>query len=233
MQHSRTRALFVVVFVALLVAAGCGSDSKTSSGAGGSSSSSSSTSSTTIPSTEQPTTAIWPFAESTTRYSEPEAAAAGFAIDYLGFVTPVMGAFAAGDNRSGEVTVQPTASGPVTTVAVRQLTNDDTWWVLTATTPNLQVEAPAANTSITTPVTISGQSTAFEGTVSVEIRQDGTATPVGSDFVTGGANGEFGPFSKAIAFTTPTATVGAIVLKTFGGENGVVWETSVVRVRFG
>ncbi len=228
----RTAIIALLGLVAVLLAVGCGSDAKTS-GAGGSSSSSSSTSSTTIPSTEQPDDAIWPFAESTTRYSQPEAAAAGFAVDYLGFVSPVMGAFAAGDTRSGEVTVQPTPSGPVTTVAVRQLTDDDTWWVLAATTPNLQLEGPAPDSSITPPVTISGQSTAFEGTVTVEVREDGTVTPIGSDFVTGGANGELGPFSKAIPFTPATATSGAIVLKTFGGENGVVWESSVVRVRFG
>jgi hypothetical protein len=233
MSLRRERALVPALLVLIaLLATGCGNDSD-SSGSDSSSSSSTSTTTTTIPSTEQPATAIWPFTDSTTRYSEPAAAAEGFAIDYLGFATPVIGTFAAGDSRSGEVTVQPTPTGPVTTVAVRQLTNDDTWWVLAAITPNLQLQVPNANTSITSPVTLSGESTAFEGTVTVEVREDGTVTPVGSDFVTGGANGEFGPFSKAISFTPPTAASGAIVLKTFGGENGVVWEATVIRVQFG
>ena len=232
MKNRAERALLAASFVALLVAAGCGSDSKTTTDSTGSGSGSSTTS-TTAPSTAQPDDAVWPFADSETRYSEPEPAAEGFAVDYLGFVDPVIGTFMADDSRSGEVTVQPNSSGPVTTVALRKLTTDETWWVQAATTPNLQLEVPAANASITSPVTLSGRSTAFEGTVSVEIRQDGTVTPVGTDFVTGGANGELGPFSEAIGYTPPAAASGAIVLKTFGGEEGILWEASVVRVQFG
>ena len=72
----------------------------------------------------------------------------------------------------------------------------------------------------------------MEGTVSVEIRQDGTRAPVATDFVTGGGNGRMGPFSKAITFDPPTAKAGSIILKTFGTENNVLWEATVVRVQF-
>jgi len=224
------RALPAILLVALLVAAGCGSGSKTTTA---SSRSTTSTSSTLPRPAAQPDTAVWPFADSTTRYADPERAAEGFAVDFLGFVDPVIGAFTPGDSRSGEVTVQARSTGPVTTVVVRKLTADGTWWVLAAATPNLQLRSPTAGTSITSPVTLTGQGTAFEGTVNVEVRQDGTLTPVATDFVTGGGNGEMGPFSKAITFSPPTASGGAIVLKTLGGENGVVWEASVVRVQFG
>ena len=202
-------------------------------------SSTTSTSSTTKPapstttgaSTEQPSSAVWPLAASPIRYTDPVKAATGFATTYLNFVNPVVGRFRAGDRRSGEVVVRPTSSGPQTTVIVRRLAPDDSWWVLGASTPNLQVQSPSAGASITSPVTLSGTSTAFEGTVSVEIRADGSTAPIATDFVTGGANGTFGPFSKSIPFDTPTGR-GAIILKTFGTENNVLWETSVVRVQF-
>jgi len=65
------------------------------------------TTTTTLAATEQPATAIWPFASSATRFSDPLLAAQTFAIDYLGFTRPLIGAFQSGDNRSGEVQVRP------------------------------------------------------------------------------------------------------------------------------
>jgi hypothetical protein len=159
-------------------------------------------------------------------------AAKGFAVTYLGFVNPVVGAYIGGDSRSGEVPIRANNSGPETTVMVRKLAPDDTWWVLGASTPNLQLQSPAWNASLASPVTLSGQSTAFEATVNVEIRQDDALNPLAKAIVMGGSNGQMGPFSKAVAFGTPTAPRGAIVLKTFSSKDGNVVEASVVRVRF-
>lgn len=236
MSMQRTR-LGAVVIVVSLVAIGCGSKSATTS-----TSSSSTASSTTIsvpgPSTTTtaaPTadTAVWPFATSATRYAEPVEAARTFAESYLGYVAPVMGPFQQGDSRSGEVTVQAKAAGPVTTVIVRQLAPDDTWWVLGASTPTLQLESPTTLATISSPVTLAGQSTAFEATVNVEIRQDGTTTPLAADIVMGGSNGQMGPFSKAVTFGPPQASAGAIVVKVLSAEDGAISEASVIRVRFG
>ncbi len=217
----------VIASVVALVAVGCGSESKTAP-----STTRTTQTSTTKPSTAQPGSAIWPFVGSPTRYTDPVKATKGFATAYLGFVDPVVGQFLQGDSRSGEVAIRPTTSGPVTTVVVRKLSPDDTWWVLAASTPSLQLQSPTTSASITSPVTLSGQSTAFEGTVNVEIREDGTVTPVATGFVTGGGNGEMGPFSKAINFGKPAARDGAIILKTFGTENSILWAASVVRVKF-
>lgn len=226
---SGTRSTVMALVVASVLA-GCGSESKSTPSTRREPSSSST--SAAGPSTVQPATAVWPFASSSTRYSDPVQAVRGFATTYLGFVDPVVGPFMQGDLRSGEVVVRPTSSGPETTVTVRELGPDGTWWVLAASAPSLQLRSPPAMASITSPVTLSGESTAFEGTVSVEIRQDGTLTPVAKDFVTGGANGEMGPFSKAISFPQPTASDGSVILKTFGTENSVLWEATVVRVQF-
>ncbi len=187
---------------------------------------------TTVSPTAQPATAVWPFASSSTRYSDPVAAATGFATTYLGFAHPVIGAFQQGDNRSGEVQVRPGANGMITTVFLRQLGADNTWWVLGATTAHLVLDQPKALATISSPVTLQGSSTAFEGTVNVEIRQDGTLTPLTTGYFTGGGNGKMGPFSKAFSFPTPSASAGAIVLKTLSARDGTVAEATVVRVAF-
>lgn len=190
------------------------------------------TSTTTAPSVDQPETAVWPFASSATRYSDPVQAATSFAVDYLGFVDPIVSGFQQGDSRSGEVPIQAKASGAITTVFVRQLAPDDSWWVLGAASANLQIESPAALAAIASPLTMSGQSTAFEATVNFEIRQDGTLAPLKEGFFMGGSNGQMGPFSTTVEFGTATAQGGAIVLKTMSAENGNIWEASVIRVKF-
>jgi hypothetical protein len=227
---TRIRCAFLAAMLAsTLGAAGCGSDSSSTT----STSRSTTTTSTSQPSNIQPGSAVWPFAGSPTRYTDPVEAARGFALDYVGFVDPVVGTFMAGDPRSGEVAIQPSPSGPVTTVVVSKLAPDDTWWVLAASTPNVQLRAPSASDTITSPVTVSGEGTAFEGTISVEIRQDGTVTPLATDFVTGGGNGLMGPFSKPIGFSQPSAAGGALLLSSRSGENGNIWEANVTRVSFG
>ena len=232
----------VVAALSLLLAGsaavGCGSSSSTSTAPTTTapstttpSTSVGTPSTTTAASTEQPETAIWPFVTTAEHFDDPVDAAKGFAVFYLGFHHPKVGAFKQGDARSGEVEIQPDGGGPVTTVLVRQL-DDDNWWVLGATTPNLQLTQPAALSGITSPVTLAGNSTAFEATVNVLIRQDGTYASLTSGTVMGGSNGEMGPFSHAFPFTAPTASRGAIVLKTMSAKDGSVVEATVVRVAF-
>lgn len=176
-------------------------------------------------------TAVWPQAGSATRYTEPVAAAKGLAVDFLGFQDPVVGEYMAGDSRSGEVEIRPTATGPVTTVFVRQL--GDTWFALGAATDNIRVTSPGALDAITSPVHLTGTSTAFEANVGVLIYEDGSMTPLAQNFVMGGSMGEFGPFDANIEFTTPHASTGSVVFFTRSMEDGRMWEAGVLRVRFG
>src|SRR5690606_34132299 len=117
-----------------------------------------------------------------TRFDDPVAAARSFAVDFVGFPEPVVGAFLAGDSRSGEVPVQATEQGPVTTVLVRQLADDGSWWVIGSATPNIEVDAPSWLTAIDSPLHLAGRARAFEGTVNVEIRADGQKGPLVQDF---------------------------------------------------
>lgn len=166
------------------------------------------------------------------RYNNPYAAARAFAVDFVGFTSPIIGEFAARGSRSGEVPVRATNPGAVTTVSLRQLDSTGHWWVIGASSPNLVLTSPSVGASITNPVTLTGQSTAFEATFNVEIRQDRTAPVLGGGPAMGGANGEMGPFIDVVSFTQPTQHRGAIVLKTFSMEDGTVVEATVVRVTF-
>jgi hypothetical protein len=175
--------------------------------------------------------AVWPDVSSSTRYSDPTAAARGFATDFVGFTDPVVGAFQAGDARSGEVTVQAKTAGPMTTVFVRQL--GDSWWVLGSSTANIQLSSPSALSAVTSPLHLQGSSTAFEATVNTAVREDGSTEPIATGIVMGGANGTMGQFDGTLGFTAPSSgTWGAVVLLTRSAENGNVVEATVVRVKF-
>lgn len=178
------------------------------------------------------TEAVWPFADSDVRYTDPVEAARGFAVDYVGFTDPIVGEFQAGDNRSGEVEVRSFENGPATVVLVRQITDDDTWWVLGSATENIVVEQPEALSTVTSPLTVSGEARAFEGTVDVELRGDGLDEPLASGFVTGSGGPDLGPFEGTFEFDQPDVFAGALVLFTLSAEDGSVVEASVMRVLF-
>ncbi len=233
-MRTLVKALSAAVLMAVL-AVGCDNDSSTERRTTTSIKERPATSSTSPPSTAVPVvdtdTAIWPFVTRSDRYDDPVKAARSFATEFLGFVDPIVGVFMQGDTRSGEVEVKASSPGPTTTVAVRQLGPDNTWWVIAASSANLQLETPTWNMPIASPVTLAGRSIAFEAVVNVEIRQDGTTKPLASDTVMGGGT-EIAPFSKAITFSQPTASRGAIVLKTLSPKDGNIAEAGVLRVRF-
>lgn len=192
---------------------------------------------TTAPSTVAPpapvdtATAVFPWASSAARYHDPVAVARAFAVDFVGFTDPLVGAYQAGDSRSGEVPVRPEATGPVTTVIVRQLGTDGTWWVLGSATESIRVATPTAGATIASPLTTTGAAVAFEGTVAVQVRQDGTRDPIGTGVVTGGGD-VMRPFSGRITFPPPVGGHGAVLYLTHSAKDGHVWAASVLRVRF-
>ncbi|MFN8019265.1 MAG: Gmad2 immunoglobulin-like domain-containing protein [Acidimicrobiales bacterium] len=190
------------------------------------------TTTTSTPGEAQPELAVWPFASGEQRFTSPVDAARSFATDYLGMASPVVGEFQQGDSRSGEVPIKPAETGPTTTVLVRQAAGDASWWVIGAASDHLRLEQPDALATISSPVALSGQSTAFEATINVQVRRDGSVDPIGEGTAMGGANGEMGPFATDLAFDAAGASSGAIVLQTFSEEDGGVMEASVVRVAF-
>ncbi len=133
--------------------------------------------------------------------------------------------------RSGEVVVQGTARGPRTTVLVRMLGTDGSWWVLGSATPNIQLSAPAVSATIASPVRLRGSSSAFEATVNVSIRADDRSQPLAEGYVMGGST-QLGPFDATMAFARSPSRFGAIVMYTMSSATGRVAEATVIRVRF-
>ncbi len=190
------------------------------------------TTTTTFTPTVDPAVPIWPLAQSSQRFEDPVSAARSFAVDFVGMIDPVVGAFQAGDTRSGEVPVQPRASGPVTTVLVRQL-EDDTWFVLGAATDDIRLDTPATGTDIDCPVRLTGEALAFEGVVQVAVRADQADDPIGSGIVQAGG-GPAAPFDGTVECNLDLLDdgvhYGSIVLSTEGGEDSRIWQFTAVRV---
>lgn len=176
--------------------------------------------------------AIWPVASSSQRFTDPADAARSFATDFVGFTDPVVGEFLQGDSRSGEIELRPRADGPVTTVFVRQLGPDDSWWVIGTATANIEVDEPTALATIDNPVRLSGRALAFEGNVNVEVRADGADEPLATGFVTGRGDGQLGPFESELPYAIPGTGRGSVMFVTYSAENGQVWEAAVIRVHF-
>jgi hypothetical protein len=153
-------------------------------------------------------------------------------VSFLGFADPVAGAFKQGDSRSGEVDVRSTAGGPVTTVLVRQVRSDATWWVIGASAADIEITAPSPAATVASPVRVAGRSTAFEATVNLEVRADGAVSPIATGTAMGGANGEMGPFAATLTFARTQAARGAVVVKALSAQDGSTLEASVVRIAF-
>ena len=201
---------------------------------------------TTIPDTTAPTStdvtipddvaarsAIWPWVDTPTRFADPIEAVTSFATDYLGFTDLVVGEYQAGDSRSGEVEIRTGAVQLSTTVFVRQLTADDSWWVLGAAAESIAIDEPEQGAVVESPLTISGSASAFEGTVDVELRADDNGEPIYVGFVTGGGAPSRAPFSDTIEFTSPGSGGGALVLFSRSSEDGRVLEASALRIFYG
>jgi hypothetical protein len=187
-------------------------------------------STTVAPLPDDARTAIWPWFDTDLRYADPVEAAVGFATDYLGFVDPIAGEFMAGDSRSGEVEVRSVETGPATVVFVRQLTDDDSWWILGAASENITIDEPEALAEVTSPLTISGTALAFEGTVDAQLRADGNGEAIFEGFVTGSGGPEPGPYSETFEFTSPGETGGALVMLSLSSEDGSTLEASAMRI---
>lgn len=181
---------------------------------------------------ERVDTAIWPWADTSVRFTDPVDAATSFATDFLGFDEPVVGEFLPGDSRSGEVELRPGDTGPVTVVFVRQLGEDDEWWVLGSAAENIVVDAPETLSVAESPLLVSGSALAFEGTVEVEIRADGNGEAIATSFVTGSGGPDAGPFEGSIDFEPPDVSGGAVVFISRSPRDDTVLEASSLRIFF-
>jgi Immunoglobulin-like domain of bacterial spore germination len=176
-------------------------------------------------------TVVWPEPTSELRFDDPMAAVASFAEELVGFQDPVYGEYLAGDSRSGEVEVRAVATGPATTVLVRQL-SDDMWWILGAVTSDIELDDPIAGQAIDDPLVLAGRGRAFEGTIQVSIYQRGVTRPLGEGFVTAGGGPDLDAFADEVTWQNPGGGWGSVVLYTTSAENGQVWQAVALPVGF-
>ncbi|WP_309081616.1 Gmad2 immunoglobulin-like domain-containing protein [Zhihengliuella sp.] len=178
---------------------------------------------------EEAATVVYP-APGASEYGDPEAAASGFASDYAGFENPTLSDFMQGDSRSGEFEVTPADGRLVTTVLVRQL-SDDAWYVIGSSTRDIQVDEPVAGARSASPLGVSGNALAFEGNVLVQVRgPDGTV--LGQAPVTGSGGPDPGPFAGEIPFTDPGSGHGAALFLTHSARDGSLEQVVAVPVAF-
>jgi hypothetical protein len=176
-------------------------------------------------------------------YRDPVRTARAFATRYLGFTTPLLAdqGFQASEPGAGEVPIGARRDGQfflATTVVLRQLAGQGPsgpWTVTSAAHPNIQVDSPDPLQRITSPVTVSGQASAFEGTVNVEVREDAmlAGQSLGRGFVTGQGGDQLGPFQGQVGFRRPSKPGGAVLFQDRSGSGAGetdAYHTTVVRV---
>lgn len=175
---------------------------------------------------------VWP-APGSSGFSTPDEAARRFAIDLAGFRDPVLGEFQSGDARSGEIAVRPGPSGPVTTVLLRQVAGDESWWVIGAQSDDIVIDQPRTGDRIAGSLDVSGRARAFEGHVDVALHQHGVDKPVVTGFVTGRGDGVLGEFDEVFDVPAGTTGSGVLVLIAASGDDGTAWTVAAVPVSLG
>ena len=194
----RARTL-IAMFVAVTLLVACGDDDEPT--AGGTTTTSSTSTSTTSTTTSTTTTttapavpavvAVWPAADVV--FTTPEEAAEDFVSKALG-VPPVLGDFQQGDARSGEIEVfSPGEGGGGTSIVrsrllLRQLGDQDGWFVIAAVNDNATITAPKAQAEVPAgTVTVEGRARGFEAAVVVEGFLPGSTEPLDQVVTQGGA----------------------------------------------
>jgi hypothetical protein len=180
-----------------------------------------------------PAPAIYPDPGTSQRFEDPGSLVSTFAREYVGMTDPIVGDLMQGDSRSGEVEVRGFPEGAPTTVLVRQL-EDDTWFVIGAVTESIQPAAPEQGATVSSPIALTGQAYAFEGTVQVELRVDGMVEPLSETFVTGRGDGVLGDYEGELPYDPqPEGTYATLLYLSEGGEDGAPISFAATRVQLG
>lgn len=164
--------------------------------------------------------ALWP--ASAVVMASPEETARSFVFEILK-VPPVLGEFAAGDSRSGEMSVLSPGGGAVARglLMLRRLGPADGWFVIGVANPNATIVKPAAGSEVTAgPLTVRGEARGFEGHVAVSAFVVGDeALLLDETYTQGGSAEEPEPYSVELDLSG--APAGATVLILVRGGRGL------------
>lgn len=203
-----------------------------------------------------PFAGIWPFATkaeldayaagSEKTYRDPLATARDFLTKYVGMDNPVD--FPPRTTAPGQVEVPmgPRYAEGHTPIAnpqarfgviVRQLGDQGAsgpWTVTEVVAFDITPTAPKALDKVASPAHLTGSARAFEGTVNVQIREDGmlAGQSLGKGIVTGGGDVKR-PYSGDIAFRSPSKPGGAVLFTELSAADGQnIMQVAAVKVRF-
>lgn len=180
---------------------------------------------------EEAATIAWPAPDGDAAYDDPVVLTTDFAEQILGFEDPVVGPYQEGDSRSGEVEVRPLDDGPVTTVGVRRM-SDDQLYVLFAATSEVELLLPTPGSAVDHPLQVEGWGRAFEGQVRVAVFDRSTGDELGHAFFTAGGEGELAPFDGDLEWDNPGGGWGLVVAAVSGGDATTTWAASALPVGF-
>ena len=136
---------------------------------------------------------IWPF---NGKFATAQDAAQSFAVDYLGMTLARVGKTI--DDPVREVEIFPNGGATARTLVEVAELPDRGWVVSGATADEIKLDHPGPGSALTSPLRVSGASTAFEAQIALELRPVGSKSPVVRTSTMGGSNGEIGPFSTSI-----------------------------------
>ncbi|MGQ0616771.1 MAG: Gmad2 immunoglobulin-like domain-containing protein [Acidimicrobiia bacterium] len=205
--------------------AACGDDDEVTTAASGSSAVTSPTSSApAVPGAA----VVWPLPGAGTTFGSPEDAALSFVREYLDMPAAGMTDSPVPTPDGAVVNVLPNATGgPVTAVSV--VRRGEGWAVTGAVAELIDVTSPEPGAGLTSPLAVSGTSTAFEGTVNLELRTlDGGELIGDVGFANGGANGEFAPFAAELAVPAGVDEAVLVVYEADASGRGRVLDATVI-----
>lgn len=228
-MNRRISATLVFIMFAALAAA-CGSVSHPTSSPTSVTAPTSPTTATTDVVVMRPPRAVFP-PPGAAPLASPRGAARAFATTYLSFPEPTVGTPEASSSTTAVVPVRSNPAAPVTSVAVQRVGIG--WWVMGAESPDLIVEGPRGLGVASSPLLVTGRSTAYEAVINVAVRAADGTTSLGKTTAMGGSMGVMGPFETTVSFGAPPTSTGALVVTTISPKDGSVLEATVVALRFG
>jgi hypothetical protein len=173
------------------------------------------------------------------------AVARSFLAAEIGMTDLVAGPFQRTTRTTGEVAFRirhgegGSLAPPTVPRTVVQLEQAAAGWVVAAVHADaIEVTAPGRLAAISSPVTVTGMASAFEGTVQVAVKAAGPGTGrlLGRGFVTGSGSATPGPFHGSIAFSQPSTGTGTGWIIFYEGneasEASPVLQATAVRIRF-
>ena len=181
---------------------------------------------TTIPPPAPPPPHVWPLSDATT-YDTPEAAAQSFVVEYLGMTNARVGA------TNGNV-VEIFANSRTSIRTLVDVADSSAGWVVVgARADEIVVDQPQPYADPSSPMTVSGTSTAFEAQLGLQLRLAGSTTVVGEGTAMGGSNGEMGPFSTTMDVPPGDAPLVLIVFEDDASGEQTFSKASVILLRVG